>query len=86
MPLAEKHVVVHTISEIDQELFAIRASEACWMIKETQFAGWHSEAAVFQGRFTHAALLEDKSLDIRNFDAIVADWFTIWNLNINLLC
>lgn len=39
MPLAEKHVVVHAISEIDQELFAICTSEACRMIEETQFAG-----------------------------------------------
>lgn len=70
MPLAEKHVVVHAISEIDQEFFAIRASEARWMIEETQFTGWHSEAAVFQGRFTYTALLEDKSLDIRNVKAI----------------
>lgn len=67
MSLAEKHVVVHAVSEIDQELFAVRASEARWMIEETQFTGWHREAAVFQRRFAHAALLEDKSLNIRNF-------------------
>lgn len=70
MSLAEKHIVVHAISEIDQEFFAIRASETRWMIEETQFTGWHSEAAVFQRWFAHAALLEDKSLNIRNFDAI----------------
>lgn len=60
MPLTEKHVVVHAISKIDQEFFTIRASKARRMIEETQFAGWHSEAAVFQGRFAHAALLKEK--------------------------
>lgn len=39
MPLAEKRVIVHAISKIDQKLFAIRAAETCRMIKETQFAG-----------------------------------------------
>lgn len=86
MPLAEKHVIVHAISEIDQELFTVRASEACRMIEETQFTGWHSEAAVFQGRFAHTALLKDKNLDIGNFDSIDADQFATRNLNINLLC
>lgn len=39
MPLAEKRVVVHAISEIDQELFTIRASEARRMKEQAHFAG-----------------------------------------------
>jgi len=39
MPLAEKRLVVHAISEIDQELLAVGASEAGRVIQKTQLAG-----------------------------------------------
>jgi hypothetical protein len=62
MPLAEKRLVVHAISEIDQEFLAVGASEARRVIQKTQLAGRHGEAAVLEGRSAHAALLQtDKS-------------------------
>ncbi|KYN20755.1 hypothetical protein ALC57_06661 [Trachymyrmex cornetzi] len=51
MPLTEKHVVVHAISKIDQELFTIRASKARRVIEETQI--------FFTKFYTHEVSLEN---------------------------
>ncbi|KYM78401.1 hypothetical protein ALC53_11056 [Atta colombica] len=62
MPLAEKHVVVHAISKIDQELFTIYTSKACRMIEETQIFDSRAlfKKCVQQNKFyTHEIFLEN---------------------------